>query len=408
MTSASGVCITGIGVVSAVGHSARDFWTALSAGRTGVRNAVDESPPRVVAGVEDFDPAPWVSGASLRRMDRLSRMVVAAGAMALADAGLAPPRDVAPERIGLTVGTSLGNISETVDFLARIKERGPGLASPFVFPNLVLNAPASYASIELQATGPNVTVSQGDLSGELAIATGCDLIAAGMADVVLAGGGDELAPITGAVCHDLGMACRDARAWRGPFDAHAAGPAPGEGAAILVLEARGHARARRRQAYAEIVGHRTWSTAAPPHGWSTDIAGIAREIGHFVETDTEAAIDAVYCGAPGYRDRDRIELLAVSAALRGGATPWISSIKGAIGEFGAAGALTLAAAALSVAHGAILPVVGLERPCEVEGVRLAVGESHHRSRHDVLVTGLARGGLGTAARLRRAGERDGR
>lgn len=399
MKSRAAVSVTGVGVVSAVGHSARDFWEALSAGRTGVAHGADER--RVVAAVRDFDPRPWVSGASLRRMDRLSQMVVAAGAMALADAGLVSSRDAAPERVGLAVGTSLGNISETVDFLARIKDRGPALASPFLFPNLVLNAPASYASIELQVTGPNVTVSQGDVSGELAIATGCDLITSGIADVVLAGGGDELAPITEAAYRDLGLVCRDPRAWRGPFDENPAGAAPGEGAAILVLEEASHARARRANAYAEVLGHRSWSTPAPLHGWPEDVAGIAEEIRRLIEHRAEE-IDAVYCGAPGVRDRDRLELLAVSQALRGGATPWVSSIKGATGDFGSAGALTLAAAALSVAHGAVLPIVGLQRPVPADDVRLAVGEVRTGFLRDVLVTGFARGGLGAAVLLGRA------
>jgi 3-oxoacyl-[acyl-carrier-protein] synthase II len=402
MTSSSAVWITGLGVVSAVGHSAQDFWAALSAGRTGV--AHDVGARRVVAEVHDFDARAWISAASLRRMDRLSRMMVAAGAMALADAGLAPGRDVAPERVGLALGTSLGNISETVDFLARIKDRGPGLASPLVFPNLVLNAPASYASIELQVTGPSISVSQGDVSGELAVATGYDLVASGIADVVLAGGGEELAPITAAVYRDIGLACRDPRAWRGPFDAAPGGAAPGEGAAILVLEEARHARARGRAGYAEMAGHRSWSTAAPLYGWSRDGTRVAVEIRRLLERGT-GKIDAAYLGAPGVRERDRIELVAVSEALRGGggaSIPWVSSIKGAIGEFGAAGALSLAAAALSVARGAVLPIVGVERPIQADGVRLAVGEARPGRLQEALVTGFARGGLGAAVLLRRA------
>jgi 3-oxoacyl-(acyl-carrier-protein) synthase len=404
MTPGAAVCITGIGVVSPVGHCARDFWAALAAGRTAVTRGAGAQ--HVVAEVRDFDPRSWVSGASLRRMDRLSRMVVSAGAMALADAGLAPARHPAPERVGLAVGTSIGNVSETIDFLARIKERGPGRASPFVFPNLVLNAPASYASIELQATGPNLTVSQGDVSGELAIAAGYDLIASGAADVVLAGGGDEIAPIIGSVSRDLGLICRDPRAWCGPFDTGAAGAALGEGAAVLVLEAAGHARARERPAYAELVGHRSWATPAPLHGWPEDAAGIAAEIRRLVGPEA-AAIDAVYCGAPGVRGRDRIELLAASQALSEGAAPWITSIKGATGEFGAAGALTVAAAALSIAHGAVLPVAGTERPLATDGMRLAVGEARSHALREVLVTGFARGGLGAALLLRRPGSASG-
>ena len=74
-----------------------------------------------------------------------------------------------------------------------------------LFPNLVLNAPASYAAMEVGCTGANLTVSQGETSGEQAIALGCDLIRAGRADIVLAGGGDELAEVGAVRRHVLGV-----------------------------------------------------------------------------------------------------------------------------------------------------------------------------------------------------------
>ena len=55
----------------------------------------------------------------------------------------------AAERVGVVVGSALGNIDESMQYLERLFTKGPALASPMMFPNLVLNAPASYAAMEI-------------------------------------------------------------------------------------------------------------------------------------------------------------------------------------------------------------------------------------------------------------------
>lgn len=399
MTPTPPVVITGAGVVSPVGHGAPAFWNALVEGRSGVVRSGE--PPHLEAPIRNFDPREWINSQSLRRMDHLSQMLLTSSRMALADAELALPCDAAPDRVGIVLGTALGNTSETVEFIHRLAGKGPGLASPFVFPNLVMNAPASYASIEFQARGPNLTVVQGDLSGELAVTVGCDLIAMGTADIVLAGGGDELTALVGEVHRQLGLVasgCVDS--WRGPFDETSVHPVLGEGAAVLVLEAAGRARSRGRQPYAEIASHHQWSVPASPHGWPaqpTALAGALRAaVAHL-----PSAPEAVYCAAAGETARDRNELHALAQTFGNCDRPWITSIKGAIGEFGAAGALTLAAATLSLATGCVAPLSLLRRPLQVDGVRLAAAPQRDVTLTQILVIGLARGGLGTSILLRR-------
>src|SRR5439155_486272 len=83
-------------------------------------------------------------------------------------------------------GSAWGNLQETAAFLDRLFARGQG--NPLLFPNLVFNAPLSYASIELGITGPTAMLSAEEASGEAAIAWGAEQVGEGAVDVCLAGG----------------------------------------------------------------------------------------------------------------------------------------------------------------------------------------------------------------------------
>jgi 3-oxoacyl-(acyl-carrier-protein) synthase len=119
-----------------------------------------------------------------------------------------------------------------------------------------MNAPLSYASIELGITGPTAFLSEGEVSGEAAIAWGAGLVADGVADICLAGGADEL---DGVLCEVL----RDARGFTG-------GTRPGEGAAVLILEPQARAEARGARVYARVVPHAGFGVPSGVHRWPHD------------------------------------------------------------------------------------------------------------------------------------------
>src|SRR5438132_1609984 len=220
------VAVTGIGVVSAVGHGVEPFGRGLTAGACGLRPIRRfEVPPGVALGgeVPPRERRELVLTAIGRRIDWLSLMALAACRLALVDAGLAPGT-LAPARTGLGFGSAWGNLHETGTFLDRLFARGQG--NPLLFPNLVFNAPVSYASIELGITGPTAMLSAGEASGEAALAWGAEQVAEGAVDVCLAGGADEL----GAVLHQVLREGRLlARAAPRPLDPAADGACPGEG-----------------------------------------------------------------------------------------------------------------------------------------------------------------------------------
>jgi 3-oxoacyl-[acyl-carrier-protein] synthase II len=384
------VVVTGIGVVSPLG-SLPAFWKRLCAGETGIAPVADAAgaprldqrgAPRLEARARDWNARDHVRPTLLRRMDRCSQMIVTACRMALVDAQLELAGAEA-EAAGVVVGTAFGNLSESEDFLRGLFAKGPGLVNPLTFPNLVLNAPSGYVAIDLGIRGPNLTAVRGEASGEAALALAYDILLTRQADVLLAGGGDELAPVLRQIYVDLELLSPNdgGEEWSSPFDRRRNGFVMGEGAAMLVLETASHAAARGARVLAELAGWVSESLDASPHDWPTDAVaahggGTARDLAALGFSGAEAhpgdgAILAISC-ASSMRTLDRVEAIRLATILGDvSARTLVTSIKGAIGEFGAAGALGAAAAVLALAHGDVPRLGALGAPDPDCRVRLA-------------------------------------
>jgi 3-oxoacyl-[acyl-carrier-protein] synthase II len=372
------VAITGIGVVSALGVGVDAFWRGLVAGECGVRPVArlgaealaGEAPP---LALRDFVRSPLG-----RRIDRVSLLALAAGRLALADAGLEMAA-LDGRRVALGLGSSLGNLHETAGFLDRLFARGT--ANPLVFPNLVFNAPLSYVSIELGVRGPTAMLSGQEVSGEGALAWGADTVAAGAADVCLAGGTEEL----DAVLHEVlaegrVLACGRPR----PLDRAADGACPGEGAAVLVLEPLARAVARGARVYARLVASPGFVVPAPVHGWPNDREALADRLRPVLD-----GADLVLAAASGCPALDRVEARALARAL--GRRTAVTAVRGALGDFGAAGAHAAAAAALAIHTGTVPPTVGLTPPARAD-LDVVAGAARKLAVRAAVVDGLARGG----------------
>jgi len=380
----SAVAVTGIGVVSALGHGVEAFWDGLVGGRSGL------GPVARCAGragqVPPLDLRAVARSPLSRRIDRASLLALAACRLALADAGGLPAGTDAA-RTGLSLGSALGNLGETAIFLDRLFARGTG--NPFVFPNLVMNAPLSYASIELGVTGPTAFLVEQESSGEAALAWGAEQVARGAVDVCLAGATDELEAVLCEVLRDAGAL---ARGEPRPLDPEADGPCPGEGAAVLLLEPMARARARGARVYARLEPHPGFGVPAPAHGWARDPEPVAEGLAPLL-----ADADVVFAAASGRPELDGLEGAALARALGGRGVP-VTAVRGALGDFGAAGALAAAAAALAVATGTVPPTLGLVPPAR-GGLDVVVGAARPADIRVAVVNGLARGGLCRPLRL---------
>jgi 3-oxoacyl-[acyl-carrier-protein] synthase II len=381
----SPVVVTGIGVVSPFGWGTDAFWDGLVGGMSAlapVRRFGPATPGRLGGEVPSRPVGEVARSATGRRMDWTSLMALGACRLALADAGLAPER-LSSERTSLALGSAYGNLQETATFLDRLFSRGIG--NPLLFPNMVFNAPLAYASIELGIRGETTMLSMLEVSGEAAIGWGVDAVDAGRAEVCLAGGVDELGEVLHRVLEDAGALAPGAPR---PFAQDADGVAVGEGAAVLVLERLDRAKERGARVHARLRAPLAFTVPAPVHAWPRDPHPIARGLRSLL---AEASV--VFASASGNHAHDAIEGAAIAAATRAPVT----AIRGAIGDFGAAGALAAAAAARALAGGVIPPTLGTTTaPRELDVVTGAARRGPLRS---AVVTGLGRGGLVRALRF---------
>jgi 3-oxoacyl-(acyl-carrier-protein) synthase len=378
------VAVTGIGVLSAFGVGTGRFWDGLVAGTSPlVPSGHDQM---LVGRVDGLDLRDVVRTPAGRRIDHASLLALAAARLALADAGL-PELFADPSRTGLALGSSLGNLRETPPFLDRLFEKGAG--NPLVFPNMVMNASLSYVSIELGVSGPTAMLTEVEVPGEAAIAWGVRLVADGAVDVCLAGAADELADVLFPVLARSGGLTRGVPR---PLDRASDGRVLGEGAAVLVLEPGERAAARRARVYAELVPHPGFGVPAPVHGHPTDPSDVARGLAPLV-----GDADLIVAGASGLPGRDEVEAEAIAGATAGRRVA-VTAPRGAIGDFGAAGALGVAAAALALHHGCIPPTVGCRLPARA-GVDVVTGGARRADLRVAVVSAVGRGGICRPLRL---------
>ncbi len=158
MTSRTTVVVTGIGVISSIGSSRRDFWSALINGVSGVRRiaAFDATlySTQIASEVGGFDPLAYLPRKLAKRMARNSQMAVGAAMDAVKDAGLDLANEQ-PLRVGCCVGTAAGDYNELEEQHQGFLERGPRAISPFCVPMVIPNMPASNVAIALEVHGPN-------------------------------------------------------------------------------------------------------------------------------------------------------------------------------------------------------------------------------------------------------------
>ena len=399
----SSVCITGIGIVSPLGATRDEFRDRLLAGESGVRPVAGFEPPdarsRLAAQVRGFDATAWIPPMKLRRMDASAQFAIVAVRQAFEDAGY-PLSPDGTDSAGVVLGTFTAGGHATADFLNAFMAMGPAGAPALLFNSTVANAAASAAGLELKLRGPNTTVSQKETSGLSALATAADFVADGRAHAIAAGGIDAVFESFYRAHDAFGVYATEAVR---PFDAGRSGFVLGEGGYVLVVEDASTASARGRQPYATIAGIGAAGDTVATNAWPAATLAIRRTIGLALEDAglTADGIDVVYAAANGAPGLDDVEAAALYEIF--GDRPLVTSIKGALGESGAASAASCAAACLCGAINEVPPVAGLLDPSPAAArlglvrSRTAIPAAHH-----VLVNGIASGGAQLAIVLRLA------
>jgi 3-oxoacyl-[acyl-carrier-protein] synthase II len=364
----SRIAVTGLGLVTPIGEGRQAVWEGLLAGRSGFA-PVESFDTRgfsahLGAEVRGFDPARWVRRQDPAALGRASQLAIAAGRQALDDAGL-DPESLEPERAGVAMGTTSGEPREVERFDDRYLAGELDRVGPEFMGLYPCHMIAAHLARELGFAGVNTMIPTACAAGNYAIAHAVDVLRAGRADVMLAGGADSFSRITYTGFARLGAIAPERCQ---PFDRNRKGMIPGEGAAVLVLEPLERALARGARIYAELAGYGLscdahHMTAAHPEG-----DGAARAMQRALADAGAAPGDVSYISAhgTGTPTNDRLETLAVKRVFGAAAkdTP-MSSIKSMIGHtMGAASAIEAAVCALAVALDRIPPTMNLEEPEE--------------------------------------------
>ena len=377
------VVITGIGVLASNGIGKNEFWKALKAGKSGVRliTLFDTSGTRSKTACEitDFRAEDFLGDKGLRTFDRATRLVLSAAKLALEDADLKYPlEEDLSLRTGVSLGSTLGSVWSISEFDKEGLRSGPRSVNPALFPNTVINAPASQISIRFNIKGFNATISTGFAASLDAIKYAVNFIKLYDYDIVLAGGVEELCLQTFLGFYKIGhlAGSREGKPEINcPFDKRRNGIVLGEGACILVLEEMEHAKKRPAHIYAEILGYGTSFDPKSKNLYNPKAEGAQKAIKYALE-DAEVSpgeIDYVSATANSTLDCDVMETRAVNRVFGGKAKRLpMSSIKSMIGDtFSASGAMNVAASIGSINEDFIPPTLNYEtadRRCEVDCV----------------------------------------
>jgi 3-oxoacyl-[acyl-carrier-protein] synthase II len=382
MTNANRVAITGLGCICALGGDAKACKEALFQKRR------EPGPPTLFQNTlqiaypvfEVSATLPEVSPVAPLGLGRTNALALAATEEALQEAGLLlPPVD--PLRIGVCIGTTVGCSFNDLEFYAKFLRRQKPDMAP-VFRYLASNT-AAFLARHYGFLGPCQTVTNACSSSTDAIGIGAEWIRAGICDLVIAGGSDELSQVTyygfGSLMVTSTEPCR-------PFDKNRKGLNLGEGAAIFILESENRLKARQGRVQTYVIGYGASCDAYHLTAPSPEGAGLRSAIQKALAASGRKPEEVAFVNThgTGTQDNDKVESKVLHDLLPG--IPFLST-KGFTGHtLGAAGAVEAALTILSLKEGKIpaspgfaeadpdLPSAPVSQPMAITG-RVGMSES---------------------------------
>jgi nodulation protein E len=396
--------ITGVGVVSAVGNNADEFWSAVSAGRSGIGpiTKADTSTIRFknAAEVKGFDEKEHFDEKALLWLDPFAHFGIVSAREAVADSGI-EFTDKLRERGGVITGSCLGGKTTENDLYYNLyvekRERFP----PVAIPRAMANAVASHVSMEFGLTGATFTTSTACSSANHAIGQAFWLVRQGTLDVAIAGGSE--API----CYG------NLKAWETmrvvapdtcrPFSKDRTGMILGEGGAMFVMESLDAAQARGAKIYAEICG---FGMSADAHHLTMPLAGgAAKAMREAIADGNLEPTQVGYINAHGTATQanDSMESEAIRMVF-GDHTDniHVSSTKSMHGHtLGAAGAIEAAATVLGLHHGLLPPNANFNEPDPECNINVIANEALAAEPEAAISNSFAFGGLNAVIAFKR-------
>ena len=393
------VVVTGFGLITPVGCGREQFAMALENAACGIKptRAFPGGAPTGAtraAEITAFDPTLYTRS-DMRRTDRLGMFTVCGVELACYDANLKLAREVTA-RTGIMAGSLHGPIGSCKSFHKEIAMGRPDTVNPAIFPNTVANAAIGLASIHLRLKGCNAVITVGEASGLTAIAQAYELIRSGAADVMIAGGTDQLDPIvqegyalTRMVSplvkgrnRNHGEMCR-------PFDVRSNGYVLGEGAGLMVLESLESAQSRGATVLAEILGHHAGAEAIGS-ARGEGMARCMREALCFAATGP-AEIDCIAAAGMAHPLYDEAEATAINSVFGDRRVP-ICALSSVFGMSAATAPLSLAAVCLGMHKGFMPCGLNSDQPNPYHALDLIVGQPRQAPTGTALIQAVSLGG----------------
>jgi 3-oxoacyl-[acyl-carrier-protein] synthase II len=405
VTLSTRIAVTGWGAVTPVGEDADETWRRMTAGESGVRLLEDdwaaELPIRIAATAPSLTDRLPIK--EQRRLDRAEQLAMVAGreAWAMADAAGHVDRD----RVAVVIGSAIGGLWTTIEQLHRLETSGPRRVSPHTVTMMMANGAAAWLSMDLGArAGARAPVSA-CASGSEAILNAREMILAGTADVVVAGGTEAcVTPLTlSALAQTRALSHRQDEPERAsrPFDRDRDGFVLGEGTAVLVLEREETARAR----------------GAVIHGW-LEGAAVTSDAHDIVaaDPDNQARTMRLALASAGLTGTDVGFVHAHATATPLGDTNESRAIREAVGEhvavtatksmtghlLGASGALGALATVRALEEGLIPPTANYETPDPEIGLDVVAGSARPTDARVAMVNAFGFGGHNVTLLLAKA------
>ena len=397
------VVVTGLGLITPLGIGVEKTWSALCAGKSGVRRITKFDPShhacQIAGEVTDFNPADYIEKKDIKKMDTFIHFAVGASQMAVDDSGLKVTEENA-DRVGVYIGSGIGGLPAIEAYHKVLLDKGPDRVSPFFIPMVIINLASGQVSMRIGARGPNSCAVTACATGNHCIGDAFRIIQHGEADAMVAGGTEAaITPLCVA-----GFASAKALSTRNddperasrPFDKERDGFVLGEGAGVLVLEELESARRRGARIYAEILGYGMTADAhhitAPPE----DGAGAVRCM-RLALKDAGLTPDAIgYVNAHATSTMaDRIETNAIKQVFGEHARRLaVSSTKSMTGHLlGAAGGVEAIFSILAIQRGVLPPTINQDVPdpeCDLDCVP---NRARQAEVHTVLSNSFGFGGV---------------
>jgi nodulation protein E len=368
------VAVTGIGVISAIGHNVQEFWQALQAGRSGIApiESVDRALLRFSNGAEvrGYVPTRYFDEKEIGLLDRFAQFGVIAAREAISAAGIQWTNQLR-ESTAIVTGSCAGGQTTEDDGFVNLYRNNVPRVNPLTIPRAMENAAASRISLETGVVGPTYTISTACSSSNHAIGQAFWMVRGGAAEMAITGGSEAVFSFgflktweaLRVVSPDT---CR-------PFSKDRRGLILGEGGAMLVLEPLDAARARGASILGEIVGFGMSSDAFHITQPSPD--GAARAMRSALSDAGIQLSDIGYINAHGTATpaNDAAETTAIRKVFGEHADRLaVSSTKSMHGHtLGAAGAIEAAATLLALRNGILPPTANFNQPdpaCDLDVV----------------------------------------